>query len=482
MADEEFPYLQPGFDANSLTVPRLRSILVAHNVAYPSSAKKSDLISLFNAHVAPQARKLLTAQAKTKRSTRGIVDVPSSQESVADDDEDDDDEDEELAPIATPARRSTRRSTRTASEDIVEPTPRQSRRSVVPPSTTKRASSKHARIDEDDLQIEEPYLKRQAQPRTTGRAEEPTFYQGPESPFSRENPFQSGSSPPSAVRSKSGERRRTTLGSAADRERRRSRDTRRRTDNYGAVKQSDAYAVPSSSTFHAPATSIKHEPEYDDIAAGEDFTPEERQDLVKAEKSGQTAVVRRPKRPQRKSGVAKAAPWTILLAMLGGVATVWRQEKLQVGYCGVGEPSTSLGGVEIPEWASFLQPQCEPCPQHAYCYPNLRTQCESDFILTPHPLSAAGLLPLPPTCEPDSEKVRRIKKVADYAVETDLRTRNAKFECGEATTAEISEPELKKIVSAKRSKRMTDQEFDELWGPAIGEIVGREEVKTKVKG
>ncbi|KAG9974162.1 hypothetical protein KCU78_g22991, partial [Aureobasidium melanogenum] len=78
MADDEYAYLQPDFDPSSLTVPRLRSILVAHNVAYPSSAKKSDLIAIFNSNVAPQARKLLNVQSRTVRSARGIVDVPSS--------------------------------------------------------------------------------------------------------------------------------------------------------------------------------------------------------------------------------------------------------------------------------------------------------------------------------------------------------------------------------------------------------------------
>lgn len=475
MADDEFAYLQADFDPNTLTVPRLRSVLVAHNVAYPSSAKKPDLVNIFNDQVAPQGRKILRAQTQTKRSTRGIVDVPSSQSSAVDDAEDDD---ENSAPAATPARRSTRRSTRLASEEIVEPTPRASRRTVATPSTARRASSKHARIEEDEEQPEPRHVKRQAQPKPQP-IEEPVYrYEGPESPFSRDNPFQSGSSPPSAARSKSGDRRRTTLGPSADKERRKSRDLRRRTDGYTTVKHDDGIVVPSRSTFDMPV-----DLEMDNVPAGEDFTPEERQDLVKAESAGETtALARRRRRKQKKSGLATAAPWTILLAMLGGVATVWRQEKLNVGYCGVGEPSNSLGGVDLPEWASFAQPQCEPCPQHAYCYPDLKTVCEPDFILTSHPLSLGGLVPLPPTCEPDSDKVRKIKSVADFTVESELRTRNAQYECGETTTPEVAEPELKVTMSAKKSKRMTDEEFDDLWGSAIGEVVGREEVESRVDG
>ena len=46
MSDDELSYLQPGFDLSTLTVPRLRAILVSHDIPYPSSAKKPQLIQL----------------------------------------------------------------------------------------------------------------------------------------------------------------------------------------------------------------------------------------------------------------------------------------------------------------------------------------------------------------------------------------------------------------------------------------------------
>ena len=45
MADME-DYLEEGFDPRSVTVPRLRSILVTHNVEYPATAKKAQLVEL----------------------------------------------------------------------------------------------------------------------------------------------------------------------------------------------------------------------------------------------------------------------------------------------------------------------------------------------------------------------------------------------------------------------------------------------------
>ena len=77
-------YFEDGVDANKITVPELRSILLRHGVTYPSSAKKPVLVGLFKDVVLPQKSQVQRAQAHTKRSTRGIVDVPSSSASTVD--------------------------------------------------------------------------------------------------------------------------------------------------------------------------------------------------------------------------------------------------------------------------------------------------------------------------------------------------------------------------------------------------------------
>jgi hypothetical protein len=119
----------------------------------------------------------------------------------------------------------------------------------------------------------------------------------------------------------------------------------------------------------------------------------------------------------------------------------------------------------------------------------LETWCETDFVLKPHPLAVGGVIPLTPTCEPDGEKVRRVKAVADRAVE-ELRERRAKWECGDLVdeagapqpTVEIDANELKKEVSKKRRKGIGEAEFEELWASAIGEIEGRDEVVSSADG
>ena len=89
----------------------------------------------------------------------------------------------------------------------------------------------------------------------------------------------------------------------------------------------------------------------------------------------------------------------------------------------------------------------------------------------------------------DGEKAKRVKAVADRAIE-ELRQRNAAFECGELTDAdgkpapspEISEQTLKSTLSAKKRKGMTDEEFEALWVPVIGEILSRDEITSGADG
>lgn len=536
---DEYEYFRPGFDPSSVTVPKLRSILVAHNVKYPSSAKKPELIALFNQYVAPQAQAHLAAQSRTKRSARGIVDVPSSRETSATPDDSEEDEVASLAPSES-VRRSTRRSTRGMTEESDAPslapstvTRRSTRRttaSVEPDldltpvprsrasrSPSKRASTKPVRPPELDNIEERPPSSRLSRQSATPVVKKQEYDES--SPFSSDNPFQSGS-PAYDPRTVERDRRRTTLGTDYD-DKRKSGVSRRRTEILSATPD-DHDATPSLVKRHESPIPRKRDPtpkrrsptpvfqqeeeedlmvaqesedEQDDFDAGEEFTPEEQLELVRERAAqGRTDILppRRSRPPQRSSGALKAAPLTILVALLGGFGAWWRTEKLAVGYCGVGRNPINLNELEFPEYAKGIEvllPQCEPCPNHAYCYAELTTRCEDDFILRPHPLSFGGLIPLPPTCEPDSEKARKVKAVADRAVE-ELRDRNAKFECGDlvdetgkhVASPEINEQELKKEISTKRRKGMSQDEFDDLWSSAIGDVMLRDEVFSEVDG
>lgn len=509
MSDSEVDYLQSDFDPKSLTVPRLRSILVTHNVAYPASAKKPQLIDLFNEHVVPQARKLLAARARVKRMSQGIVDAESSQDtlpaaSIEEDyppprstrfrsprkssrvTQEPEEPDEDDHAVSSPRKRQPRAAARQISVASDLDTDMDSSRSVRSSRRTVTPSVKLEPPEEEDMDLQRPTSDE-------------------DSVFTADNPFQSGSSPPQV---KTPTSRRRTTGMESISRLKSSPESRRRTD--GPVQ----LQTPESSfskSFEIPAGRLlaSKTPEPEPVEAGEEFTPDEQLELAQQEAMmGQDATVPRRQPRQSLGGMGFTPIWVFLLAMLGAYAAWYRKEKIAVGYCGLGRPATPLLpshiSVDLPEWAEFarpyvpqsieipewttqaLEPQCEPCPAHAYCYEDFTARCEPDFILKPHPLSLGGIIPLPPTCEPDGEKARRVKAVAEKAIE-ELRDRKAKWECGELkdeageqpASPAMDEPDLKEAISEKRSKKMSKQEFDELWIAALGEIETMDEVQIE---
>ena len=498
-SDSELEYLSPPFDPASLTVPRLRAILVSHDIPYPSSAKKPQLIDIFTQELIPRSRKILAARSRTQRTSKGITDMPSSQDGTVNGDDEEDTILMPPPPVPDSPKRKTRRSEKVSTEDSTD--------KISAPKKTpssRKSSSKHARESDNDLGQEEskqpvPRKTRRSEITPTVKIEEPedktSRSSRRESAFSHDNPFQSGSSPltPNGARRKS---------SATCIERRISSSRRRKTegvssDEHTRVKQEDGIVVPSRKTFDIPVarlgnSNVNGESGDDGIEVGEEFTPEEQLDLVRARAAnGEEDIYgpRKKKRVRKTSRVPRSAPWVVIMTLLAGYATWWRREKIEVGYCGIGRPSKALTNVQLPDWASAVQPMCEPCPQHAYCYKGMETLCEPDFVMKAHPLSLGGLIPLPPSCEPDGEKVRRVKAVADRAVE-ELRERKAKWECGDLVdehgkdipTLEIAEADLKREVAKKRRRGMSEAEFEELWKGAIGEILGRDEVVSNIDG
>lgn len=511
---DSLDYLQTGFDPSSLTVPRLRSILVSHNIPYPASAKKPQLIEIFIETVLPQSRKILSARARAKRSSTGITDADSQDSTITV-------EEELMPPPPTPRNRKTSRVRAEESETDMPVLRSPTKRTPRPSSKHPRASDTETGTDADAAKSKVRKTPRKTEAPPRAKIEEPIKLESSEvglpvdrradeTVFSYDNPFQSGSSPLSGAGSPGGERKRKSLGASASKDlarRKTSSSTRRRTD---VPKSEEGIHPPTSATFEIPVSTLSGLKDVDEngVEASEEFTPEAQMELVQ-ERSANGLNSLGPRRPQRRPthGYSKSGPiWVVLLTLLGGYATWYRQEKIAVGYCGVGRPAKHIiptvaqlpdwsqnvlsSEAQLPEWAfSLAQPKCELCPQHAYCYDRLETRCEPDFVLKPHPLSLGGLVPVPPTCEPDGEKVRRVKAVADRAVE-ELRERRAKWECGDLVdeagvqeaAVEIDAEELKKVVSKKRRKGMGEAEFEELWVAAIGEIRGREEVESGVDG
>ncbi|KAF5980848.1 SRC1-regulation of cohesion (splice variant I) [Fusarium coicis] len=469
MADME-DYLEEGFDPRSVTVPRLRSILVTHNVEYPATAKKAQLVELVEDHVLAQAPKLRAQRARAKRSSMGIVNAGSPEDNGTWDDY-------ELPPPSTTKRRSKsprKSSARVKGEDSVLATP-------VPRSPIKRSTRSVSRAlshADDPDNYDAPRSIRQPRRTVTPQIkdepqEEETILPDHEgSVFTHDNPFQSGSSP---AQHKTPTNRRRTI--ADDSIRSVKSSSRRRTGGYHDDYEDDVEPTPRY-----------REPTPDLLEPGEEFTPNEQLELEQAASRGEMEIEpRKPSQQVSRRGGFKAPLFVLLMSLFGAYLAWYRQEKIAVGYCEVGGQAKPLFSHDIPvpdALVPFVEPQCEPCPSHAYCYHDFSVRCENGFILKPHPLSLGGLVPLPPTCEPDGEKARRVKAVADRAIE-ELRDRRAQYECGELVGEDgkkeespaMAEHELKATVSRKRSKRLNEDEFDELWAAAIGEVAARDEVE-----
>ncbi|KAM7209281.1 Man1-Src1p-C-terminal domain containing protein [Naviculisporaceae sp. PSN 640] len=533
MSDEEYEYLQPGFDPNKLTVPRLRSLFVKHDIQYPGVAKKADLVELFHAELAPQARKILARAARVKRMSQGIVDAGGLSSTSTDFD------DNELMPPPqpTPRARSPRKTTRLKREsedpEHLAPTPRAPIRES-PRKRSSRSVSTAPTVDSNndtdtgaENEVPMSVRKRQVRPSTPAVKSETTdhhdfFKKTPQNEdiFSNDNPFQRGSNSPPMTKTPSNRRKTTGMDSVTGKS---TPATRRKTDFTTSFDDDDQTLV--SRSFEAPLNDFMPRksktpepptPVFEStVEPDEEFTPEEQLALAQEERANPQLAVARRKPSEPRSGTSFTTPiWVLMVTLLGAYAAWYRQEKIAVGYCDLGrEPRRLLPStVQVPEWATelaakahvedfqsvdinvpdwavpYIEPQCEPCPLHAYCYEDFTTRCEPDYLLKPHPLSLGGLIPLPPTCEPDGEKARRVKTIADKAVE-ELRERRARFECGDSAEPDapppespaIEEQELKQTLSQKRNKRMAAEEFDELWSAAIGEVKAREEVKVEVE-
>lgn len=478
----EYWYFEDGVDANKITVPELRSILLTHGVSYPSSAKKSVLVALFNDVVLPQKAQVQRSQARTKRSTRGIVDVPSSSGSTVTT-EDTEEEETYVAPQPSTVKRASRRTPIVPAEEVEG--------WLSKSKTPSRAiPAKHSRAPEPEVDERPPSrrTRKSSAPAFKEASPEPEAWHrtGVNSPFTQDNPFQSGSSP-AVPDTASREHRRRTTGSEHQREKRKSDANRRRTHQPIADQLDEGIHVPTRKTFDMQDPRVKREQEQhdDDTYAGEEFTPEEQLELVRERaKAGEVDILPPPRRRQRSkaTGTIKAMSSTILLTAAVVFGGVWRQEKIDVGFCGVGRESTQLAGVDVPEWANIILPQCEPCPPHAQCHRGLNLRCDQDFMQKDHPLSLGGLVPLPPTCEPDSEKTRKINSVANKAISV-LRQRRAQYECGEPDADGqivkdpfITEQDLRQELSSKKSKGLTNEQFNEIFDRAFPEAALREEV------
>ncbi|GAA5868312.1 hypothetical protein JCM3774_001002 [Rhodotorula dairenensis] len=159
----------------------------------------------------------------------------------------------------------------------------------------------------------------------------------------------------------------------------------------------------------------------------------------------QRAIVLTPKAHSRFDWVAwsRVGRW-ILLGFSIAYVLWWREEKLAAGFCDTGSRSNALvasrrtslaaGLPQLPASVLgvadrlHLRPTCTPCPQHSHCANGNFVGCTLDYVPRQSPLRLGGLLPIPPKCVPDTEKLMMVAMQASKASRL-LRQRRGEVIC-----------------------------------------------------
>lgn len=350
-------YLQPGFDPTKLRAADLRGLLLEHDVNYPSTAKKAQLVDLFNQYISPRATQIAAQRNRVRASTDGIISV--------------DNQGNALAP--PPSTRKTPRRAKSRSAAITEdgsPSGDRAEESVAVgteepeepeiPKTVRRSRRSSSR--REDLVSTAPTA-----PSIISKRQD-TEDSAEASPFSTENVFQRGTPIRSTPSADKDSRRKVFIQESTaylhisftnQKQRSRSRKDehsssrtgRRLTDVPPATtstsrskaknsrRRSEVPVLPPSTASVSPErTLIKVErPDDDDdlVPAGEEFTPEEAQEL-EAEQEHQ-AQLKRSRRTQRSSSPPISLLWFLASTLLCAYGIWWRKEKIEIGYCGVGK-------------------------------------------------------------------------------------------------------------------------------------------------
>ncbi|KAF8520227.1 Man1-Src1p-C-terminal domain-containing protein [Hysterangium stoloniferum] len=447
-------YLEADFDANTLTMPYLLSILTLHGSKYPTPYNKSKLVQTFNEQIKPRAAMLKKERleragsiASSRDITDGLTGQPVSEKQPA-------------------PRRSSRRLSRPPSLVPEDPppnktTPPKRRRSSAGPSLSRAPSARVVEPQQPTLieesEPEEEPAKKVGRPRKSvlaagvqaRRVVHPDEIEG----WSDNNVFQSGAESSSPARPSP-----NIKAPAISR-----RPTRRGRTSLSAPPQmpsSSPFAAPSSATFQPRLSPGMEMPrcnrlsvppkEEDDLGGFIKFEPlssspipEEIQVEARVDWPHEAEFKHTPEqftaevsralahggsgRIVRRQYSAQKTGWTrvltvILLVLVGSVLKWYKEKSVQIGYCAAGTDtnprreeiiadrriaeecarqleshnhSESAPDVtcQPPSLLSYFEPtKCTPCPVHAYCTIDTAI-CEQSFVLQLHPLTQIPIIP-----------------------------------------------------------------------------------------
>ncbi|KAK9454828.1 Man1-Src1p-C-terminal domain-containing protein [Dipodascopsis uninucleata] len=480
---DDLSYLEPGFDPSTLKVPELRRMLVLHEVQFPSSAKKAMLVDLFKEHISSKSSAILAARANEKQNSTAILDANLSS----------------AISTSTPQVPKTRSSRRPRSSSI------KSIRKSLAKEKERTKEAEDTTTEEEKPTEESIVVKRtpsrsrksltstktpKAEPRTEGKNEvlretihiqEPTVES--EIHFSQDNPFQT---PTSSIRG----RKKSSIGR---------KSSAPASEHRVSPPQADLRLQQQYLHEPSPSRAIRYQlsPEpQTPLFSSDMFTQrthfsELSPDVVNHISDGDipSAVYETDEATENDRRSSKLLgrssytfPLTVFLSWIIVVGLLsafmwWRSEKFKLGFCEVlhdtsyQDENSILANIPLA-----LRPECTPCPAHARCFEDFKLECDSEFMPKYSIWSFGGLLPIPPSCVPDTQKVQRASILMDAALDL-LRERYALVECdGKDNDPTLPVVDVQEKLYRMKSPSLTDEMFDELWEIAFRDLVQLEEV------
>lgn len=473
--------LDESFDVKSLRIADLRRILLEHNVNYPSSAKKQVLLDLFHEHVVNRQKNGIKGRRREKSDISGSVydDLKTKQ----------------VKP------KSTKKKSQEHSEDAIDVEKGNIRMS--------RRKSTHF----DDLNYEEKEKLKEKPLLNEGFSNENFFQQQRLSSYKPHSsrtslqhsmselpcglsPIFSETPQRSVMQMKSDVRLKNLVQPSVEIASIRPKPQKFMTniENLRTSKQFHDMTIYTNSVHSPTIQTFENKESLSDDTILDKNEAEVEKEKIDIDKSTSHVLCNKSeikyKRHKRVSLIKFFVIFvfgSFLIILLG----IWREETIRLGYCDVEIQETpniySSIRKKIPKMLfDNLFIYCKPCPNHAICYPNYKLVCKKDYILAPNIFSLNGLIPITPSCIPDTEKLRKVHIIVNEAIEI-LRDKNAKLECGSLKLLKgekegVLEEDLEKYLWEMKSPNIDNHQFQELLSDALEDITTYDEISVENDG
>ncbi|KAG7839638.1 hypothetical protein KL942_003249 [Ogataea angusta] len=483
-------YLDPDFDPHKVTVPRLRSILIDRQIDYPSSAKKSELIQLYEEYIRPNAAKWLEEYKKSIETSVEIEEANSSPKKSA-----------KSSRNSTPDKRSRR---------SLSPAPDQT---VPQKRGSEAATPRRKKLHRRNRNAEESAVSDDAESPTVSRMEEGKPNKSIKSPlslekFESESPVEEGDISDILARlvsPKKEEPKQEVIETQMentfevvenvqvpsfldemlagpdrilDND---SGDDERTIASAAKTMGKELLSDHDSSDTEVEEVEVKvRESEVCEVV---EIDGEQQTETVETETTKETVtVIESPAEVESKPAQKRHYKYALLLLPILSSLFLYRSMALDVGFCGREGEIRSVRSylpTENPLWMQFankadalleqIKPQCVPCPEHAICKYDSKLECKSGYTVSRPWQSLLGLIPRMEQCIYDEKRLEKIKLMTEFTLDI-LRRKNGK---------EMTLEELHNFLKATKSAGMADEDFEEYWLRFVTEEISKEpEIKV----